>query len=527
VSRRLTSALLIVMLFGAAVAPAADARIAGAVTWTVDQSKKTITVVAQLTLYSGCSGGHGTEPKANLARACTGTPPKVTPDVAAQIKARIERVWNHNYRYRCYKLIFIVDINTVPDPDLIADGRIGIRIDPSPVALRSWVHTNSNDKANWGSNDPADRLEPENGGNESTWFSQELHNGIETFAHEFGHVLGLHDYYFDAPDEDGNVEAVKYPLAPDDLMANAKSKISQETINRVLERNSDNLVDTKGNKLGLDDLVCDPGFIAFFSADQVEYGASNIMDSVVDPPCSRAAETSSIDQSLKVDGEKVGLRVVEAPESPLGYVLVPEFDVLTLQGGLRGGGRASGAVGMFDIPITVRVERGNSRPARAAVPAVIDIPFRACPGGDVGHSPEPNDCGARQFPSWLAISQQGNRELWPVGSSLPFALADLGYQSPRLDLLYKRCSGPKPWPGGFVDQNQPGTTIKRGRAPSRETLASVWTHWVSDGTPDKVTITGSAEWKFNVPGTLVDDWFDWTLTLCPVTKDGDTPPDCP
>ena len=500
---------------------------AGALTWTVDQKKNTITVSGHLQIYlgpciqntaqaGGAEGGPG-----STGRDCTAT----AAQIGQAMKRDIESTWNGHF-YKCYRLIVQVDVTATTSRFSVDPNRIGVRVDRSVETIRSWVEPTWGSKVdmitgdNWQSNDPADRVNVDNGTlHPTTWAYPP--GAPHTYAHEFGHVLGLDDQY---------VEGTwgPKPGAPSDLMWSTQTSfIDQTTIDRVVERNRDRLFDTQGKALDLSDLVCEPQFRVTFSGDQAEYGASNIMDSIVNPPCSRLPITGSQDQSLRIDSTApVDVHVVEAQsQAPLGYLLVPNFDVLTVQNGLTGGGRGGAAVGLFDMPVKVQVTRHNSQPASGDVPAVLDIPIQACPGGSPGGSGPLNDCGIRTYNAWLAMSERNGNALWPIGSSLPTILRDIGYSQVRLDKLYQSCSGPTPWPGAFVDES--GGTVVAGPLPTLDQLTQVWKDWVTDGKANKIEIDGSAELKTNQPGTLANDWFKWTLTLCPLDKDGQVPPDCP
>jgi hypothetical protein len=518
VTRRLGVCLLLVASILLIPPAAVRAEPAGSITWTVDHHKKTITATVQLYLFSACSSFEPNQLHP-LAAACSGGRGQVTQDLANRMKAQIESIWNKGYHYKCYRLIVVANIKVGTDAQHIDADRIGIRIDPSAVAIRSYVDGHST--TNWSSNDPADRVDPYNGGSfgGSIW-DDDPYAPTSTWAHEFGHLLGLSDYY-----QEGS--GLPKPGAPIDLMTiSGITSISQESIDRVVERNRDRLVEPDGTKVNLEDLVCEPRFMATFTAGQIEYIASNLQDSIVDPPCPRNAVTSSRSQELNVESQKVEIRVVEAAEvQPMGYLMVASFDVLAAASGLSGGSRPNVAVGMFDIPITVAVTRDVNRPAKGAVPAVLDIPNRTCAGGDTGASPPPKDCGVRNYPAWLAMTLQGAEDLWPVPSSIPNILKDLGYSSTRLDRLYKNCSGPSAWPGAFADQS--GVTEILGRLPPFATLQQVASDWAVDGTPGRVEIKGSAELQLNEPGTLIAQKFEWTLTLCPLDDKNNTPPGCP
>lgn len=514
-------ALALVVVFGVPVGPA-NAEPAGSIKWVVDHHKKTITVTVQLQIYSACSGDPaGTA--ADKAAACgNGARSQVTLLLAQKIKKQAETIWNKPYRYRCYRLIVIVDVKLATDKDHVDADRVGVRVDPSPAGIRDYVAGHGTRK--YLSNDPADRFDPSNDGDSETTWGEQSSFTKWVYAHELGHVLGLDDGYRDVTDpRTGKVTSEPYSDAPQDLMSTGTSNLTQETIDRLVERNRNGLVDSAGKKVNLNDLVCEPQFLVQLKADQSEYSASHFMNSA--RGCPSPPTTSSISQTLKVFSEKVEVRVVEAPElQPLGYILIPAFDVLTLQNGLTGGGRSAAALGLFDMPVSVEVRRSNDKPATRDIPPVRDFADNTCAGGQ-GGTPPPGDCGLRTYPAWMAMSQRGADELWPMSSSLPAILKDLGYQSPRFERLYKNCSGPTPWPAAFAEQS--GATMVRGKLPSLATLTKVSEEWAVDGVAGKIVIEGSADLHEVRPGRLVNDFIEWKLTMCPLNKDGQTPPDCP
>jgi hypothetical protein len=513
--------LALLMLFG--VQPGlAVAAPPGSVSWVVDQHKKTITVTVRLQIYSACSGDlMGTAE--DQAKACApGASSQVTQLLADKIRQQAEKVWNKPYRYRCYKLIVRVDVKIAADKSHVEPGRVAVRIDPSPAGIRDYVGGTGSRK--YLSNDPADRFDSSNDGKwETTWGEQSSFTAW-VYAHELGHVMGLDDAYHDTIDPvTGKVISVPFADAPLDLMSTGQPDLTQDTINRLVERNGDQLVDTDGNKLDLNELVCEPQFLAKLTGDQQEYDASNFMNSA--RSCPSPATTTSNKQTLNVVSENVEVRVVDAPElQPLGYLLVPSFDVLTLQNGLTGGGRGGAAAGLFDLPVTVGVDRSHHTPATGPVPQLLDFKDSTCAGGN-DSTPPPADCGRRSYPAWLAMNETGNDDLWPISSSLPVLLKDLGYQSVRLDKLYKNCPGKTPWPGLFVDEA--GGTKVPGKLPPLATLTKVYFDWATDGIAGKIEIKGSADLQYSRPGTLINDYFDWTLTMCPLNKDGQPPPGCP
>jgi hypothetical protein len=379
--------------------------------------------------------------------------------------------------------------------------------------------TDAYQESKWRSNDPADIADPVNGGDESTWSVNAW--STNTYAHEVGHMLGLHDAYHDVKDPvTGRVESERYPEAPNDLMSTMISTISQETIDRLILRNSQRLVDSEGNPVFLDDLVCEAEFLASFKGDQREYLATNIMSTGT---CAFGPTSESTNQDLRINSSvTVGLRLVEAKGSEVGYTFVPTFDPIVAASGLSGG-RSSAAVGMFDLPVTIRVFRFNDRPATDEVPKPRDIQAPGCSTGGGGGG-EPADCGERAYPAWLAMSFAKRNEVWPQKSSLPVLLGDLGYTTTRLDRLYRRCPGPEPWPGAFLET---GGVTAWGNAPDFATLTAVANDWRLNKKEGRVVIEGSASYEAGVVGRFDRDDYAWTLTLCPLNSDGAPPPNCP
>jgi hypothetical protein len=519
-------ALALTLVVGTSVAPPpVDAAVgSGAVTWTVDHKKRTVTVAAHLQIYLGPCIPYTEAPGgAEGGPGSTGTDCTTTEALIAQaIKYDAEGVWNGHY-YRCYRLTFNVDVTVTTDRFHVDPNRVGVRIDRSVDPIRSWVEPTLGSKIqvlttnNWQSNDPSDRAEADNGIiNPTTWAYPRVN--AHEYAHEFGHVLGLDDQYVESTQ-------LPQPGAPTDVMSSAQSSfVDQSTVDRVVERNRDRLKDTNGQAVDLADFKCERQFRATFIAGERDYQASNIMDSLAAAPCSRAPETNSTSQELRVDSQPVDLYVHEDENAgPLGYQLIPQFDVLTLQNGLNGGGRITALAGLFDMPISVRVGRFNSTPAAGEVPDVYDIASGACSGG--GESGPPADCGNRTYDSWLQMSQSGADELWPNPSSLPAYLQSIGYSEARLESLYLNCSGPSPWPGNFSTDG--GAVVTHGKLPSLEALNKVADDWVQDEKPGSIEIDGSATLNVNGAGNLTNNSYNWTLTLCPLNSDGETPPNCP
>jgi hypothetical protein len=494
----------------------------GAVTWTVDHSKHTITVAAHLQIHlgpctsspgapGGAEGGPGTTGRDCSARAR---------QIGDEIRNNIESTWN-GHSYKCYRLIFKVDVSEVADRSSVDDDRVGVLIDRSVEPIRSHVRNTlrygSGDR--WQSNEPADRVVVDNSRWVPTTWAYPPITSYE-YAHEFGHVLGLDDAYVETA-------MVPKPFAPVDLMSASVKVIDQTTVDRAVERNRDHLFDTKGRQVALKDLTCDMQFIASLTADEVHHDASNLMNSIVDRPCPRAPQTSSREQSLRVESERVRVFVVDAPEvTSMGYLMGPIVDVLQAQNGATVA-RDNADPSWFNLPVTVRVTRSRNDPAIGPIPEVYDFQEKSCPGGDVPGQKPPPDCGVRTYRTWLAMTRSGADELWLERSSIPVYLAGIASpRSPRLETLYRNCDGPTPWPGYFMEGHA-DTTVTRGKLPSLAEVSKVARDWYHDQKPGRIEIRGGSGLDTAEPGSLENDQLTWTLTLCPVDADDKTPPDCP
>ncbi len=262
-SRLLARTGVTLVLMAGVMAPAATiaASPPGAITWTVDHARKTISAKVLIQIYTGCSGNPAGEAaeRASACRLPTSMTGAATQFMADKIKRQIERIWNKPYKYRCYTLNFSVDVKLGSDRAHLDADRIGVRLDPSPGDVRNFVMPERLDRTRWNSDDPADRVIPTNdGAHETTWSEATALTGMNTYAHEFGHLLGLHDGYHDVVNpETGVVESVPYPDAPHDLMSTQAGVISQATIDRLVRRNLPNMRDTSGNAVRDDDLACD------------------------------------------------------------------------------------------------------------------------------------------------------------------------------------------------------------------------------------------------------------------------------
>jgi hypothetical protein len=259
VKRLLSLAVALGVVLLAPLPPVAQAATLnpGAVTFTVDHRAKTITVDIKLTVYPGCSGDPEGDDE-DRAAACAGGGGQITQFLLDKIKRDIEKVWNNDNYYRCYKLIVVVDVERGTEREKVPDGRVAVRIDPSAAGVRSFVDSSGTvGNGEWRSNDPRDRTEPTNDGAHETTWSESAQSG-RTYAHEAGHVMGLDDTYEDIKDAKGKTIGHRTkPGAPEDVMSGTDRSVAPETMTLLIERNRDRLVDKAGNKVDIKDLRCD------------------------------------------------------------------------------------------------------------------------------------------------------------------------------------------------------------------------------------------------------------------------------
>ncbi len=232
-SRRslVAAALAIAMLF-MSVAPTAavpnrpmDA--VDAVIWTVDKAAKTITVEVHLAFFTN-------------ARIPDGRADTVSSRIAS-IQADIMAAWD-GVLFKCYTVHVKLVVRQVDNVDAVRDDEVPVELDASIYPIgdrmvfergngngvqRSYVQPDSSTD-DYLSEDASDAVHPVTGpqAKHSTWH---MFESSRTYAHEFGHILGLDDSYID--DRSGQTR----PGAVNDLMS-YRNRIDETTITRVIRR---------------------------------------------------------------------------------------------------------------------------------------------------------------------------------------------------------------------------------------------------------------------------------------------------
>ena len=217
--RSLTASILLVGLL-LQPAPATAAVADGAVIVKIVHSDQTITFLVRLSLYPACV--HAGPPP---------DPCAITPQMVQNIRSGIERIWNKGYKYKCYTIHVKVDIKVEPRALTDAADRVGVRLDRSPVPIRSQVLTQGGGNDPF-SSDPAALSHPTNetsADGPSQWAFPPRRPA--TYAHEFGHIIGLDDTY----DANGDL-----PGSPHDLMNSGidgrPPTIAPSNIERLVKR---------------------------------------------------------------------------------------------------------------------------------------------------------------------------------------------------------------------------------------------------------------------------------------------------
>lgn len=209
-----------------------------AVTWTVDHVARTITVTVRIAIFvprafdrgeGGASGGGHLPPNAAEAMA----------EAAARIEADIRKKWA-DLKFKCYQFIVDPQVHVVTDRDAVADDHIPVELTNALYPGGVWVTAPRDDairdfvrgERNWFksdlSDDPDTQLTVATGPatRHSVW---NFFAAPGTYAHEFGHLIGLNDNYNFITDglKDG---------APSDVMFNSAAGVSPETITKAIRR---------------------------------------------------------------------------------------------------------------------------------------------------------------------------------------------------------------------------------------------------------------------------------------------------
>jgi len=227
------AALVVVLIVGVGTSPVrAEAAFtpSGAVTFKVDHVKKTITVTAKLAFYN---------------RSCN---PNTACEVGAADVARIvnaiEKMWNTGLKVKCYTFHVKVDARSVGTQSEAGHDQVDIGLDYGPIPLKGYVafvrgEVHGGKDPDPLGNTPDDRIDVvHDPAAPTTWPAQTYD---QTYAHEFGHVLGLDDNY------DKNNPKVPAPRASEDLMFRKQGYVTEEMAKRVVERSG---------QVALKDLKC-------------------------------------------------------------------------------------------------------------------------------------------------------------------------------------------------------------------------------------------------------------------------------
>lgn len=218
--RRLGAVVLSAAVFVALLPAPAPASIPKAITWRVDHTAKTITISVRMTLYPACD-----DPTCQLG-----------PMDAQIVRNQILSVWDQGFYYKCYRLIFDVDVQVDNSATRWSDSpdRLMIRFDQNAgVDFRSDVQRVRGGA--WNSDSPSDKVVPVN-----DWLAPSTWSGTViapfVYAHEFGHLIGLSDTYTDHLTLDG-WESRRIPGAPVDVMSGGDlGNVDQVTIDRLVKR---------------------------------------------------------------------------------------------------------------------------------------------------------------------------------------------------------------------------------------------------------------------------------------------------
>ena len=228
------AALVVVLVLGVGASPVrAETAFtpSGAVTFTVDHVAKRITATVKIGFYN---------------RSCVaGASCAADAESVARIVKSIEDMWNTGLKVKCYTFQVKVDARSVGSQSDVGRDRIDVGLDYGPVPLKGYVAFVRGEVSGGGDskplgNSPGDRIDAVHDPAAPTTWPAKTYE--QTYAHEFGHILGLDDNY------DKNNTAILPPGLSEDLMFRKQGVVTEEMVKRVVERSGQ--VDLKDLKCG-------------------------------------------------------------------------------------------------------------------------------------------------------------------------------------------------------------------------------------------------------------------------------------
>ena len=481
VRHRLAHLLVVLAVVGTGLAVPLDGALAQgtgvefaidkAITWDVNYDKREITVTVGMAFYNpNCDPGIFCEP--SIA------------DVTAVVDA-IQLYWN-GFNYACFKFKVVVIAQTVGSQSEVGPDEVDVALDSTPMSgIHSFVKAEG-DASQYLSDDPGARVIPQHDPvGSTTWSANGRFPSI--WAHEFGHVLGLHDNY----DPKDNKKLL--PGAAEDLMyASRFGSVSQEMVNRVVRR-SGRVDDNR--------MHCDNTFEATLTVTQKDHiGMSqNVIITPPNPHCSGGISTSSGEQTFSVKSTPVRIDAVELKDPPDGWgdqtvVFVPHGEQFSQYSAPDG--TVELAPILFTVRSSVKVNRQEHRPGLPPLPGDPYVLKLACAdGGTGGHAPV-SDCGAKRYDLEFDIRVPEPNRLFPYAPVPP-------------DELYTDCISMDDAPGFFISYGNP-VHFDGGAFPTFEVL---------DPGIKKIVVLGTATMDYRSKGGITTDQMSWTLTLCRVVND--------
>jgi len=442
-----------------------------AITWDVNYDKREITVTVGMAFYNqNCNPGTLCEP--SIA------------DVSAVVDA-IQRYWN-GFNYECFKFKVVVIAQTVGSQSEVGPDEVDVALDSTPVSgIHSFVKAEG-DASQYLSDDPGARVIPQHDPvGSTTWSANGRFPSI--WAHEFGHVLGLHDNY----DPEDNTQVL--PGATQDLMfASRYGVVSQEMINRVVRRSG---------RVDPNRMQCDNTFEATLTVTQKDHvGMSqNVIITPPDPHCSGGITTSSGDQTFSAKSTPVRIDAVTLKNPPDGWgdqtvVFVPHGEQFSQYSAPDGSVELAPI--LFTVRSSVNVNRQEHRPGLPPLPAEPYVQRSFCAGGDGRPHTPTSDCGPKQYDLEFDITVPEPNRLFPYAPVPP-------------EELYTDCISMDDAPGFFISYGEP-VQFEGGAFPTFEAL---------DPGINKIVVLGTARMSSRSKGGITTQQLSWTLTLCRVVND--------